>query len=185
VFTTAAGWGAAARSPDSDGSSQELIYFVLVIAPPAAAVLINWDGNESVDGSFDGEFDVANNWNPDQVPAAGHMANFNADATYTVTFGSDEAADDMRVIDGVVTFLSDSSAVRTFDLISGAMDANVSGGQLYIGSEDNPVVVNVGDIMNIGSNAPGTSIVEVGGTMSALNAGSAIHHVGRNGNHGF
>ena len=158
---------------------------MLVATPPAQAILIDWDGNQTVDGNYDGEFDVANNWNPDQIPAAGHMANFNVGATYTVTFTADEEADELRVVAGEVTFLSDSNTVRAFDVISGNMDGNVSGGSVNIGSSTNPVVVNIGDIMNIGSNVTGENTVTVSGAMSALNATAAtVHNVGRNGRSG-
>ena len=161
-----------------------LLPSIFVLTPPAAATLLSWDGNEAVDGNYDGDYDAASNWSPDQIPAAGDMANFNAAANYTVTFGSDEEADELRVVDGEVTFLSDSSTARVFDLVSGSMDANVSGGMLTIGSATNPVVMNVGDIMNIASNAPGLSEVVVSGQLSQLNAGAAIHNIGRNGNNG-
>ena len=157
---------------------------VSALATPSTAVLLDWDGNQSVDGNFDGTFSVANSWNPNQVPVAGDMANFNANATYTVTFTGNAATDEIRVVDGNATFLSNSTTIRTYNVITGNMDVNVSGGFLTIGSDDNPVVVNVGDIMNIGSNGSGISQVTVDGSQSELNAGVNIHHVGRNGRNG-
>jgi hypothetical protein len=77
--------------------SVSLFCFSITGFTPASAALLDWDGNESVDGNFDGDFDVAANWNPTQIPAAGDAANFNADAAYTVTFRSDEEADDLHL----------------------------------------------------------------------------------------
>ena len=162
------------------GRSFATLLFALFSAP-AAATLLDWDGDQTFDGSFDGEFGVANNWNPDQIPVVGDMANFDADATYTVTLAADGAADEVRVVAGHAMLLSDSPTVRTLNITTGNMDGNVSGGELTIGSATNPVVVNIGDIMNIGSNATGANTVTVSGAMSALNAlASTTHNVGRN-----
>ncbi|MGI9456994.1 MAG: beta strand repeat-containing protein, partial [Aeoliella sp.] len=67
----------------------------------------------------------------------------------------------------------------------GIADANVSGGKLTIGSEDNPVIVNIGDIMNIATNVAGTGEVIVRGSNSELNAGPATHAVGSGGHTGI
>ena len=165
------------------GRSFATLLFALFSAP-AAGTLLDWDGDQTFDGSFDGEFGVAKNWDPDQVPSAGHMLNFNAADTYEVSLTADEAADELRVVAGHAKLLSDSPTVCTLNITTGNMDGNVSGGELTIGSATNPVVVNIGDIMNIGSNATGTNTVTVSGVGSELNAGSAIHNVGRNGRPG-
>ena len=139
------------------------------IAPGHAATIV-WDG----DGApLDGNFSVAANWNPDQVPTVGDEAEFSDNSTYTVTFTQDEASDVLNVLAGTVTFASDSATLRTYDLTTGDADVNVTGGTLNVGAAAGPVLLDLGNDTFIGTSAgDGTLNIQNGGAVSNTDVGT-------------
>jgi hypothetical protein len=81
-------------------------------------------------------------------PNAGDEARFNEAGTYTVTFTAPEASDFLNLTAGNVTFRS-SGTDRTYSLITGAMDATISGGTLTLGVASDPLNLTVGDILTV------------------------------------
>jgi hypothetical protein len=138
-----------------------------------------------------GLFETAANWNvvpPDTgmpPPGVGDTAVFNEAGTYIVTFTQDEASDQFSVTAGDVSFLSDTTTQRLFDLSTGTTDTLVrDGGTLNIGSDANPMFVNVGAQMQIGTGT-GDGEVTVSGAQSRLDVlGAGISHVGSSGHVG-
>ena len=114
----------------------------------APATAIDWDGNQPDGDGANGTFGVANNWNPNQVTAVGDSATFNMNDTYTVTFDGNAASDEIEVLDGIVTFASDSAAQRVYTVATGAADAHISGGTLQIGTQANPIFVDLSNTSN-------------------------------------
>ena len=78
--------------------------------------------------------------------------------TATVTFVfTIEESDELHVQAGDITFLSDSSDLKIYFIRTGSNIATVTNGAtLNIGSESNPVLLDVFDVMSIGD---GTVVV--------------------------
>jgi hypothetical protein len=143
---------------------------------PAGAASIVWDGNGGVPPN--GVFQTANNWNPNQVPVAGVSVLFNINNTYNVTFTANAASDQLQVTAGTVSFLSDSTTARTYN-ISGSWDLLANGGStLNVGATGLPVALNMGDQFLIGTTmGSGNGTVVVSGPGSQLNSTSSLYHM--------
>ena len=137
----------------------------------AAAQTRTWDANGA--NPPDGIFSVANNWNPNFVPSAGNTALFDISDTYNVTFTASVASDSVEVTAGTVSFLSDSAAARTYNLVTGAADLAVRGSTLNVGAVGAPIDLNVGDRLLI-SDTPVDGTVIVAGHRLAV--GRHRHH---------
>ena len=120
------------------------IAVVLLSVPPVLGVLIDWDGNESVDGNFDGAFGIANNWSPNQVPVVGDIAFFKESASYTVQFNANAASDELQVDSGDITFASTGGS-HSYALTSGNATAQLNGGQVTILGVD----LDIGNALSI------------------------------------
>ena len=145
-----------------------------------------------------GNFDTAGNWNNTTggdlpPPNAGDDVEFNELGSYQITFTQDEASDSLRGFAGDVTFASNNSTLRTFTIATGSADANISGGSIQVGTNANPVFLNLPNetsggglstsVMNIGSQGDGTvSVVGSGSRLDVL--GASNHSLGFSGNHG-
>ncbi|TFH47392.1 MAG: hypothetical protein E4H01_08430, partial [Lysobacterales bacterium] len=163
--------------PGNGTARDEIGISNLRITPLGTVVSDTFEWTNAVSGHFD----TAGNWtNTTGVSAAppnqGDTANFNEAGTYIVSFNDNRHSDFLNVDAGDVTFLSDSSALRTYSVTSGLGRAEVSGGTLTVGSETNPVFLDVGDSMNFGFVSNGT--VTVGGSDSRLDAAGASHAIG-------
>ena len=137
---------------------------VALTVGPASAV--DWDGNESIDGSFDGAFHEGANWSPDGVPGAADAVNFISDTNYAVSYGADATTAAMSVVAGDVS-LNGNGATRTHQ-VNG--DLTLSGGDLTL-VELNLLAtgvldVNGGGALNIDSN--GASFTQSGAGMSTV-----------------
>jgi T5SS/PEP-CTERM-associated repeat protein len=91
-----------------------------LVASTSLAATYSWDGNGAVPPS--GNFDVANNWNPNTVPGSGDTAEFSrgGGVSYTVIFPGTGSAgatpvnyvsDQLRVGNNAVSFLDATSAL--------------------------------------------------------------------------
>ena len=171
---------------------------LLGAAAQVTAADLTWDGLISLDIDRDGVFNAAGNWNEGGIgvalpPTVGDTAIFDVEDMYTVFFTQNEASDILAVTAGDITFLSSSTALRTFTLATGSADANISGGTIQIGTDTNPLFLNLPNVstggglnvsvMNIGSQADGA--VTVTGSNSRLDVlGATNHSLGLSGNDG-
>lgn len=90
-----------------------------LVASTSVAATSSWDGNGAVPPS--GNFDVANNWNPNNVPGSGDSAEFSRGGfSYTVTFPGtggggatpvNYVSDQLRVGNNSVSFIDATSAL--------------------------------------------------------------------------
>ena len=162
------------------GCLRIFVLFQIVLATsPTLTGTTQWVGGDGNGGS--GEFQIDFNWDAG-VPGISETAQFfESGATPTVTFTADEASGKLEVLDGNVTFVSDSALLRTYALTAGAADVLVQGGNLNIGLETNPVFLNVGDLIQVGT-GPGDGIVVVEGSQSRLDVlGTGTHNIGDGG----
>jgi hypothetical protein len=151
--------------------------FLFAATGSALAAPIFWDGNSTV--PFSGNYHIAANWNPNVVPGAGDTAQFTAlPNPYVVAFTGNAVSDAVELFTGVVTFQSNSTTPRTYD-VAGALVAqggsilNVVSGQ----ATPKPMALNVG-LLKIGTGA-GSGTVVVSGDGAELNTnGSTINNVG-------
>ena len=86
----------------------------------SSVIADNLDWTTAVDGNFSdaGNWTVTSGAGP-PPPGVGDRASFDVNGTYTVTFTQNEQSDDLRARGSNVTFLSDSGAVRTYDVTTG------------------------------------------------------------------
>jgi autotransporter family porin len=152
--------------------------FYPVRATPAADRF--WDGNVTPPTAPNGVFDVANNWNPNQVPVSSDTAIFNRDATYTVTFDSNEVSGGLRVDAGTVTFASNSANTRTYTLSGLAPVMHVRGDStlnigLISGPDRFPVVVD-GAVQLLVGTSSGNGLIVVDGANSRLDVPGILGH---------
>lgn len=170
-------------------TAKSLVFILAVLAAgliSESASANDWDGNGLNPPS--GNFNVAANWSPNQVPTSSIPAVFNLDSSYTVTFTANAASSELQVLDGIVNFLSNNGTVRTYAISTGAADATVSGGELYVGFNGFPVFLNLGNTtsstLTIGDVTEG--YMNVSGTGSRLDAlGNSDQRIGVNGGYGF
>ena len=109
-----------------------VVFALHVAATPAAAQTIRWDANGA--DPPNGNFSVANNWNPNQVPVAGNTALFDLKKIYSVTFLANAVSDEVQVLQGDVSFPGDPAILRTYNLLTGDADLIVRGGTLTVGA---------------------------------------------------
>lgn len=160
-------------------------------AAPARGDNLVWDANFAIPPN--GVFDVANNWNPNQVPVAGDTVTFDLPATYTVTFDSTEASTSANVEESRVTFSSNNTTLRTYNLTGGIAPLLQvrEEGRLDIGYDDpavpRPMFVNLGGFFNIGTSGLNASTISVSGAGSRFDAtgGLIAHKIGQNGTTGL
>jgi fibronectin-binding autotransporter adhesin len=145
--------------------------------------------------SVSGDFGDATKWtNTTGVdfppPNTGDIVEFNELGAYLVTLNGSHSIDDLRVFDGDVQLSSTTSTLRTLNIATGNADANISGGNLYVGTSSNPVFLNLPNVttsgpdsvsvMNIGNGSSGG--VYVSGADSRLDVlGATNHYLGRSG----
>ena len=123
-------------------------------------------------------------------PNTGDLAEFNEVGPYIITLSGNHNIDELHVFDGDVQFSSTTGVVRTLNVSTGNADANISGGNLYVGTASNPVFLNLPNVntvgpnnisvMNIGSGSDG--LVHVSGADSRLDVlGATGHNIGLSG----
>jgi phospholipase/lecithinase/hemolysin len=112
------------------------------------------------------------------VPGVGDTTIFDLDSTYDVTFSGNASSDRVFVHSysgDTVTFLSSTSALRIYQVISGDARIDVYGDTtLNIGAANRPVWLNVGETMQIGNYGDGGSAISPG----ALGAPGMYQEIG-------
>lgn len=128
---------------------------------------ISWDGNGGLPP--DGVFGDPLNWNPNVVPGAANTTFYGVDATYTVTFDANHTGNIASILNGHVSWLSDSATIRTY---TPAVLAVGGGESLTVGSAALPLRVSTEriEIGTLATSNDGTVIVD--GASSELNATS-------------
>lgn len=164
----------------------KLVAFSLLVLAGASLALadtLEWTT------ATDGDFDDAANWTvtvgaSSPPPAAGDSIFLNEVGTYSIMLTQDEAADFLRTTSGTVSLLSEAVTPRTLDLTTGSADLSVrGGGTLNIGSASNPVVVKVGDRLEVAHGAGGgAGTINLAGTATQLDVqGATTHNFGISG----
>jgi T5SS/PEP-CTERM-associated repeat protein len=181
------------RNHSLDGCTYCLCFLIILgLAVQSVADTFEW--TDPVSSKFSDASKWTNTTGVDPAPPnGGDRVNFNEAGTYEVEFNQNEASDILSVTAGDISFLSSSATLRTFTLATGSADANISGGTIDIGSDSEPLFLNLPNVasggglnisvMNIGSQADGT--VTVAGQNSRLDVlGATNHSLGFSGNHG-
>lgn len=99
-------------------STANLVLMLLATSPAGA---IDWDGDFPNSRSFDGKFYNPDNWEFDTLPGLGVGVNFNANATYTVFFGTDFETS------GGVGFTGVENGDVTFETLGGTPTYAING----------------------------------------------------------
>src|SRR6478735_6306903 len=102
--------------------------FAEVALPLAARGASTYEWTNPTNGTYS----TAGNWNlvsgsGTPPPIAGDTALLNETGTYTVTFSANAASDVLSDTAGTVTFASNTSTVRTYNLTTGSADASITG----------------------------------------------------------
>jgi len=102
-------------------SAYPLLLASALAAPAASAATIDWVGHNVpppiVRHTYDGTFSDAFNWSTGAVPGGSDTADFNASATYTVTFTNSPSNAALLVPSGNVTF---ATSIAPFYLVGSA-----------------------------------------------------------------
>jgi T5SS/PEP-CTERM-associated repeat protein len=115
------------------------------------------------------------------VPGVGDSVIFEPNASYDVTFSGNAASDEITVWSLSVTFKSDTSAARIYQVNTGEADLLVqSGATLNIGTAnpDRPVRLQIGSRMEIGRNNDGRVVVSGNGSRLDASANNTSHDLG-------
>ena len=127
-----------------------------------------------------GIFDNPGEWNAG-VPGVGDVAEFIQNPPVIVVFDSNEISDELRVLDGDVTFVSNSTSLRIYNVTTNLATMNINGGSLQIGTATNPMFMNSIN-MNIGDGSNGILAVE--GSNSLLSVANGTTNIGQRGARG-
>ncbi|HUD47110.1 MAG TPA: hypothetical protein VMR33_09785 [Candidatus Baltobacteraceae bacterium] len=132
--------------------------FLLYSAPPVWAATITWNN------SAGGNWNVAGNWSPNQVPGAGDTATITAAGTYIVNISDTESAASLTV--------GGATGVQTLQVNSGGV-LNESGGTLSITGS---LKVQSGGLLNMTSQFSVEGPLTNAGTINLTNAALALYN---------
>ncbi len=121
-----------------------VVAVILALIPGTVyATAFSWDALGS------GDFNDMFNWNPIAVPGATDTAAYDELGAYVVTHDGDFTNQSMTVTNGLVFFVPDSGAGRTYTLTS---NADIQGTTLTLGGALMPMDLDVGNDLKLGSN---------------------------------
>jgi hypothetical protein len=132
--------------------------FLLFIAAPIGAQTITWINTSG------GDWNVAGNWSPNQVPGATNTAVINAPGTYVVTVNDTESAASLT--------LGGGTGVQTLQVNSGGV-LNESGGTLGV---TGLLTVESGGSLNVASRFDVFGPLTNAGTINLTNAQLAFYN---------
>ena len=165
-----------------------------VAASLLAAATVDWVGHGvGLKHTYDGNFSAAINWSTGAVPGSADTADFNANATYTVTFTNSPVNMGLLVPAGNVTFttsivpsyLVGSASVNgqlTLDKVNllSTGDVTINGSDALVGPTNASLTVDAATQLTSGSISLGaTSILRpTSGTLTVTGAGALVTQLG-------
>ena len=169
-----------------------------LLAYPAASLLsaatIDWVGHGvGLKHTYDGNFSAAINWSTGAVPGSSDDADFNANATYTVTFTNSPVNLGLLVPAGNVTFATsiipsylvgsaNISGQLTLDKVNllSTGDVTINGSDALVGPTNASLTVDAATQLTSGSISLGASSIlrPTSGTLTVTGAGALVTQLG-------